>query len=84
MDFQNPNLSKVLGMVGQKLGADPQTLQRDLKAGKYDSVLSKMKPNEAARLQQILNNPALAQQLLNTPQAQQMLKNIMGQANQKK
>ena len=84
MDLQNPNLAKVLGIVGKKLGADPNVLQKDLQAGKYDAVLRIMNPNDAAKLQQILNNPSLAQQLVNTPQAQQMLKNILNQSNQKK
>ena len=84
MDLQNPNLARVLGMVGQKLGADPQALRKDLEAGKYDEVFRKMNSREAARLQQIVNNPALAQQLLNTPQAQQVLRGILEQADRKK
>lgn len=84
MDLQNPNLAKVLGMVGKKLGTDPQALQHDLQAGKYDAVFQKMNPRDAAKLQQIINNPTLAQQLINTPQAQQMLRGIMDQANRKK
>ena len=84
MDLQNPNISKLLNLVGKKLGADPQALQQDLAAGKYDGVFQKMNQQDAAKLQQLVNNPTLAKQLLNTPQAQQTLKKIIGEANTKK
>lgn len=77
MDLQNPNLSKLLSLVGKKLGTDPQALQRDLAAGKYDGVFQKMNPQDAAKLQQLVNNPVLAKQILNTPQAQQALRKII-------
>lgn len=84
MDLQNPNLPKLLGMIGKKLGADPQALQRDLAQGKFDSFFQNLSPRDAAKLQQLLNNPILAQQVINTPQAQQTLKDIIQQAQQGK
>lgn len=84
MDLQNPNVSKLLGMVGKKLGTDPKTLEKDLAAGKFDSVLKNLSPSDAAKFQHLVNNPMLAQQVINTPQAQQMLKSVIEQAQQKK
>ncbi len=76
---QNPNTNRLLEMVGKKLGKDPNTLQQQLAAGKYDSVLNSLNPNDSQKLQTLLNNPKLAQQVINTPQAQQMLKKLLGE-----
>ena len=84
MDLNNPNVSKLLNMVGKKLGQDPKTLERDLAAGKFDSVLQNLSPKDAANFQRLVNNPSLAQQVINTPQAQQTLKSIIEGAQQKK
>lgn len=85
MDLQqNPNLPKILAMVGKKLGTDPKALEQDLAAGKFDAVFKKMNPNDAAKLQQLVNNPILAQQVINTPQAQQVLKNVIREAQESK
>lgn len=84
MDLNNPNVSKLLNMVGKKLGQDPKALERDLAAGKFDSVLQNLSPKDAANFQRLVNNPSLAQQVINTPQAQQTLKSIIEGAQQKK
>ncbi len=85
MDFQqNPNRNKMLQMVGQALGTDPKTIDNDLKAGRYDTIFQKLSPDDSARLQKLLNNPALARQVLNTPQAKKVLQNVMKQTEQKK
>lgn len=76
---QNPNANRLLEMVGKKLGKDPGMLQQQLAAGKYDSVLNGLNPNDSQKLQTLLNNPKLAQQVINTPQAQQMLKKLLGE-----
>lgn len=84
MDLQNPNVSKLLNMVGKKLGTDPKALEKDLAAGKFDPVLQNLNPSDAAKFQHLVNNPMLAQQVINTPQAQQVLKSIIQEAQQKK
>jgi len=38
-----------------------------------------MKPQDAKRFQEILNNPALAKQLLNTPGAQKLIRRFAEQ-----
>ena len=76
---QNPNANRLLEMVGKKLGKDPNMLQQQLAAGKYDSVLGSLNPSDSQKLHTLLNNPKLAQQVINTPQAQQMLKKLLGE-----
>ena len=80
MDPKNPNTEKILAMIGKRLGTDPKVIQSQLEAGKYDALFQKMAPNDAARMQQLVNNPKLAQQLINTPQAKQVLQNFINQA----
>ena len=84
MDTNNPNMAKILAMIGKRLGKDPNALQSKLEKGKFDSLFSKLNPNDAAKLQQLVNNPQLAQQLINTPQAKQVIQNFISQANQGK
>ena len=84
LDSSSPNTAKLLALVGKRLGADPNVLRRQLESGKFDAVFQKMDPGSAAKLQQLLNNPALAQQLIGTPQAKKFLQDILEQANQQK
>ena len=84
LDSSNPNVAKLLTLVGKRLGADPNALRQQLENGKFDAVLQRMDPGNAAKLQQLINNPALARQLINTPQAKQVLQDILNQANQQK
>ena len=75
----NPNLDKLVNMVGQKLGKDPKILKSQLEAGKFDSVLGNLNSEDNKKLQTFLKNPALAQKLINTKEAQQTLKKILGE-----
>ncbi len=75
----NPNLDKLVNMVGEKLGKDPKILKSQLEAGKFDSVLGNLNSEENKKLQTFLKNPALAQKLINTKEAQQTLKKILGE-----
>ena len=84
MDFNDPKLGKVLGIVGQAVGADPRKLEQDLRAGRFDAVFQKLNARDAARLRQVLENPALAQQILKTPQAKQTLRDILNQTEKKR
>ena len=75
----NPNLDKLVNMVGQKLGKDPKILKSQLEAGKFDGVLGNLNSEDNKKLQTFLKNPALAQKLINTKEAQQTLKKILGE-----
>lgn len=77
--MNNPNLDKLLNMVGQKLNKDPKVLKSQLEEGKFDSVLGNLNSEENKKLQAFLKNPALAQKLINTPKAQETLKKILGE-----
>lgn len=76
----NPEkLNDLLKMAGQKLGKDPQQLKQQLQNGKVENAINNLKPADAAKLRQILQNPQLAEQLLSTPQARQLFKKLTGE-----
>lgn len=77
MNFNNQNLDDLIKLASAKSGVDANKLKGNVENGKLDSLIAKMKPQDAQKLQQILNNPQLAQQMLNTPQAQALVKKFM-------
>lgn len=77
MNNQNDNLNDLLNQASQKTGMDINNLKNNINNGQLNSLLSKMKPNDAARFQEVLNNPQLAQQMLSSPQAQMLMKKFM-------
>lgn len=78
MQFQNnQNLSDLIHQAGQSAGVDPANLQQTINSGKLDDLIKRMRPQDAAKFQQIVQNPQLARQLLNTPQAKQLIQQFM-------
>ena len=78
MPFQNNNnYDELIRQAGQKAGVDPGSLKQSIDSGKLDALLAKMRPQDAARFQQIVNDPKLAEQILSTPQAKLLIKQFM-------
>lgn len=78
MPFQNnSNYDELIRQAGQKAGVDPESLKQSIDNGKLDALLAKMRPQDAARFQQIVNDPKLAEQILSTPQASLLIKQFM-------
>lgn len=48
-----------------------------VKNGNLDSVMKKLKPDDAKKLQEVLGNKELQEKLLNSPQAQALIKNFL-------
>ena len=69
-------LQEMLKKASQKLGTDPATLQKQLENGSVDDAIKHLQPADTAKLQSILNNPALTKQLLSSPQAKQLLQKL--------
>lgn len=78
-NFSERQLNQLLQMASKKMGTTPEELKRKLSTNNVQDTLKGMSPNDAAKVQQVLSNPALAKQLLNSPQAQAILKNMMGE-----
>lgn len=74
----NDKLDPLLQTVSKKLGLPPEQLKRDLQQGKFDTALSKMNPNDAAKLQQAIANPKLIEKLMSSQQAQALYQKLTG------
>jgi hypothetical protein len=70
MNNQQFNENDLINQVKKQIGIDPESL----KNGNIDNIISKMKPQDAARFKEILSNPQLMQQMLSSPQAQMLMK----------
>lgn len=78
-NFTDQQLNQLLQMASKKMGTTPEELKKKLMTNNVQETLKGMNQNDAQKVQQVLNNPALAKQLLNSPQAQAVLKNLMGE-----
>ena len=69
----------LLRAVSQKIGVPPEKLRSELEAGKFDSALSAMNGNDAAKLRQAMSNPQLVEKMMSTPQAKALYKKLSGE-----
>ena len=74
MPYQNSHeLDPLIRKAGESTGIDPQEIRRAVDAGKLDALLGKLRPQDAARFAQIVNDPKLAEQMLASPQAKRLI-----------
>lgn len=71
-------LNGLLNVVSKKIGIPPEQLKKELEAGKFDSAISAMNKNDAAKFQQAVKNPAIIEKMMSTPQAQALYKKLSG------
>ncbi len=71
-------LQGLLNTVSKKIGIAPEQLQKELEEGKFDSALSAMNQQEAAKFQQAVKNPAIVEKLMSTPQAKALYNKLTG------
>ena len=72
------NLDALLKTVSSKLNVPPEKLRSELMQGKFDSALKNMKPEEAQKFNQVLQNPKLLEKFMSAPQAQALYKKLSG------
>ena len=78
-NFRNtPQLEAMLQAVSDKLGMPPEKLRQDLEAGKFDSAIAGMRKQDAAKFQQILENPKKLDQIMNSKQAKALYEKLTG------
>ena len=54
-------ISGLLKVISNKTGVPAEKLKKELEEGKFDSALSAMNRNDAARFQQAVNNPKIVE-----------------------
>ncbi|MDE6092602.1 MAG: hypothetical protein K2G14_05855 [Ruminococcus sp.] len=82
MNSNNIDPKKIGGLleaVSKKIGVSPDKLKKELEAGKFDSAISAMNKNDAAKFQQAVNNPKLVEKMMSTPQAKALYKKLSGE-----
>ncbi len=68
----------LLKAVSKKIGVPPETLKQQLEQGKFDSALNSMNQSDAAKFQQVMNNPKLMEKFMSTPQVQALYNKLTG------
>ena len=79
MNINPQNLDMLLKVVSSKLGTSPENLKQQLESGKFDSALTGMNSSDAAKFQQVLQNPQLMEKFMTAPQAQALYKKLSGE-----
>ncbi len=82
MGLNNTNpqaMQAMLNVVSKKIGVPPEQLKKELEAGKFDSALKNMKPQEAAMFNQFISNPQMLDKIMSTPQARSLYKKLSGE-----
>ena len=54
-------------------------LKSSAQSGDLSKIIGNMNPNDASKIQKILNDKAATEKLLSSPQAQELLKRFSGQ-----
>ena len=68
------DMDKMLNMVAQKLGTDKESLQKAMKSGSADNLLSSLGPKETQKIKNILNDKSAIQKIMQSEQAKNLMK----------
>ena len=71
-------IASLLNVVSKKIGVPSEKLKKELEEGKFDSALSAMSPNDAAKFQQAVNNPQIVEKMMSSPQAKALYEKLSG------
>ncbi|MBQ8687134.1 MAG: hypothetical protein IJ512_01140 [Ruminococcus sp.] len=75
----NPQqLDGLLKTVGQKLGVSPSDLRHALESGKLDAAVKNMRPEDAKKMQSVLQNPGQMKKIMQSPQAKALYEKLTG------
>lgn len=72
----NNNYDKMLEMLSKRMGTDPSNLKSAAQKGSVDSLIRSMKPEDAQKIQNILQNKSELERIMKSEQAQAILKHL--------
>lgn len=72
----NNNYDKMLEMISKRMGTDPSNLKSAAQKGSIDSLLRSMKPEDAQKIQSLLQNKSELERIMKSEQAQAILKHL--------
>ncbi len=70
------NYDKMLEMLSKRMGTDPSNLKAAAQNGSVDSLMRSMKPEDAQKIQNILQNKSELERIMKSEQAQAILKKL--------
>lgn len=70
------NYDKMLEMLSKRMGTDPSNLKAAAQKGSVDSLMRSMKPEDAQKIQNILQNKSELERIMKSEQAQAILKKL--------
>ncbi len=76
-NFTEEQLNRMLQAASKQMSTTPAELKQKLKSNDLQHLLRGMSRTDAAKVEQILGDPALTKRLLATPQAQEILQKLM-------
>lgn len=70
-------LQALLQYASKRLGTTPEQLAKTVQSGGVENLQNSLSPENAAKLQSLMNNKEKAQQLMNSPKIQQLIQQIL-------
>ena len=77
----NNNQDKLISSAAKHLGTDPSTIKSAVESGSYDKLLNSMKPEDAAKIKNLLSDREKTERLMNSPQVKEFMAKLMGNKN---
>ena len=76
-ELDREKVGEAINEMSGQLGADGVKLKSAFDSGSLDTILKNLKPQDAQKLQSILQNKEETERLLKSPQAQALMKYFM-------
>ena len=77
--FSQLQINALLKLAGKRMNVDPQILRRQLEAGNVAQVMQQLGGDQAAQVNQMLQNPQELQKLIQSPQIAKMIQQMTQQ-----
>lgn len=75
--YSDKKLNQMLDDASKELTQNKEVMER-VKGKKPQEILKTLKPDDAKKLKQIMDDPELTKKILSSPQAQALMKQFMG------
>lgn len=72
------NLNNLINQASKSLNTDAETVEQAAKSGDYSQILKNMNPNDAKKIQSILNDKSATEKILASDQAKEIINKIFG------
>ncbi len=78
----NDNRDKLINSAAKHLGTDPSTIKSAVESGSYEKLFNNMKPEDAAKIKNLLSDREKTERLMNSPQIKELMAKLMGNKNE--